>query len=185
MRHVFNRRSCTLHSIIARAFRLAVGVAAVVLLVQTPPARAGDEQLIKAGAANRPLLLREHAAWNMDCHGVPYPALRIDRPPRHGTVCARVADITIRYMYAGTESQCIGHVVQGLRLIYVPLPGFAGDDHFQYSVRYPSSARRRVSVIVSVGARVGAATLPADTVGAAPETAQESGPVPPCAAPVS
>ena len=119
----------------------------------------------------------------MDCRAVPYPALRLERPPLHGAVCARVATITIRSMYTGTEAQCIGRVVQGLRLIYFPRPGFTGSDSLQYSVQYPSVSRR-VAVSVSVGAGEGV-RLPADTVGAGPDTAQSPGPVPPCAGPVS
>ncbi len=153
-----------------------------VLAVQAPTAWAGEEHLVKAGATNRPLLIREHAAWNRDCKAIPYPVVRLDRPPRHGAVCARVTDITIRTMYTGTEVQCIGRVVQGVRLIYFPQPGFAGSDRLRYSVQYPS-VRRSVAVRVTVGAE--AVALPADTVGAVPETGQAPGPVPPCAMPVS
>ncbi len=98
--------------------------------------------------------------------------------------CARVAGITVHSMYTGTGAQCIGRVVQGLRLFYFPQPGFSGSDRWQYSVQYPS-VRRSVSVTVSVGARAGAAMLPADVVGARAERVQAPGPVPPCAAPVS
>lgn len=185
MRRFFNfsRRRCRRHDIANTAWRVAM-VAAVAALAVTPstPARAGGEKVVKVGAANHPLLIREHAAWNTDCRAVPYPALRLERPPQHGAVCARVAAITVRSMYTGTEVQCIGHVVQGLRLIYFPQPGFTGSDRLQYSVQYPS-VRRRVSVTVSVGA--GEGVLPADTVGAGLETGQAAGPVPPCASPVS
>ena len=181
MRRIFDRRGCKHYLILSGALcaaALAAFLAAFVL-----PARADEEQLVKAGAANRPLLIREHAAWNMDCRAVPYPTVRLERPPRHGAVCARTADITIRTMYAGTEAQCIGRVVQGLRLIYFPRPGFTGRDRLQYSVQYPS-VRRSVSVSVSVGAGQGV-MLPAGTVGAAAEAGQMPGPVPPCEAPVS
>jgi hypothetical protein len=159
-----------------------VAMFAAVDLTQPPPAHAGAEQVVKAGVANRPLLIREHAAWNGDCKAVPYPAVHLDRPPRHGAVCARVTAVTIRTMYTGTESQCIGRVVQGLRLIYFPRPGFAGRDRLRYSVQYPS-VRRSVAVRVTVGAE--AMALPAGAAGAAPGTGQAPGPVPPCAMPVS
>lgn len=186
MRRFFTRRDCKRLHITRNALRLAAVSAAIMVtfLVPPSPVRAGEEQLVKAGAVNRPLLIREHAAWNMDCRAVPYPALRLDRPPRHGAVCARVADITVRAMYTGTEAQCIGRVVQGLRLVYFPQPGFTGTDRLQYSVRYPS-ARRSVSVSVTVGAGAGAETPLLDTVGAAPERGQAPGPVPQCVMPVS
>ena len=181
MRRIFNRRGCKLYLNLSGA--LCAAALAAFLAAFVSPARAGEEQLAKAGAANHPLLIREHAAWNMDCQAVPYPAVRLEQPPRYGTVCARAADITIRTMYAGTEAQCIGRTVQGLRLIYVPRPGFTGSDRLQYSVQYPS-ARRSVSVTVNVGAGRGM-MLPTGTVGAGPEAGQAPGPVPPCEAPVS
>jgi hypothetical protein len=185
MRRFFIRRCGNRCDIGGNALHIAaLAVIAAIAFLAWPPVNAGAEQLVKAGAANRPLLIREHAAWNMDCRAIPYPALRLDQPPRHGAVCARVADITVHSMYAGTEAQCIGRVVQGLRLIYVPQPGFTGHDRLQYSVKYPS-AHRSVSVTVTVSARAGAELLPLDTVGAAPDTAQMPGPVPPCAAPLS
>lgn len=164
---------------------LGFAVLAAMVALQAPSARAGDEQLAKAGAANRPLLIREHAAWNRDCKAVPYPVVRLERPPQHGAVCARVGNVTIKYMYAGTEAQCVGHVVQGLQLIYFPRAGFTGHDRLRYSVQYPS-VRRSVSVTVSVGA----GALSADTVGAVPDLGpassdQAPGPVPPCAASMS
>jgi hypothetical protein len=183
MRRIFIRRTCRHH----QSFGITLSIMALAVIapyLMPPPAQAGEEQLVKAGAVDRPLLVREHAAWNMDCRAVPYPMLRLERPPRHGAVCARVTDVAIRTMYTGTELQCIGRVVQGLRLIYFPQPGFTGNDRLQYSVQYPS-IRRRVSVTVSVGARTGAAMLPLDTVGAVPDTGQPPGPVPFCAASVS
>ena len=177
MRRFSNLRHCR-RQVIRRTLSIAAVAAALPLV--TPAARAGDEQLAKAGAANRPLLIREHAAWNMDCRAVPYPVLRLDQPPRHGAVCARVTDVTIKHMYAGTEAQCIGHIVQGLRLIYFPNPGYTGSDRLRYSVQY-RSGQRSVSASVSAGEGV----LQADTVGAGPDTAQVPGPVPPCATPVS
>jgi hypothetical protein len=185
MRRFFIRRRGTRHDTVGHVSPIAaLAAAALMAFLAWPPTHAGAEQLVKAGAANRPLLIREHAAWNMDCRAIPYPALHLDQPPQHGAVCARVADIMVRSMYAGTEAQCIGRVVQGLRLIYVPQPGFTGRDRLQYSVQYPS-AHRSVSVTVSVGARAGTQLLPLDTVGTAPDMGQMPGPVPPCAAPLS
>lgn len=180
----FNRRRCSRECLIRSAMRVTFLVAVVVAagLAAAPSARAGGEQVVKAGAVNHPLLIREHAAWNGNCKAVPYPAVRLERPPRHGAVCARVTNVTIRSMYTGTESQCIGRVVQGLRLVYFPRPGFAGSDRLRYSVQYPS-VRRSVTVQVMVGAEEVA--LPGNIVGDMPDLGQAAGPVPPCAMPVS
>ena len=156
MRRIFNGRRCKHHHIVSGATLIAMAAFTLPLL-----ARARGEQLVKAGAANHPLIIRKHAAWDMDCRAVPYPVLHLDQAPRHGAVCARVAEIAVQSMYAGTEAQCICHVVQGLRLIYFPQPGFTGDDHLRYSVQY-LSVRRSVAVTVSVGARAGNEALQAE-----------------------
>jgi hypothetical protein len=159
----------------------AIGVAAVaVARASDAPARA--EQFAAAGQADRAILVREHAGWNADCDAIAHPALYLDEPPRHGRVCARTGDITIRSLYVGTESQCIGRQVHGVRLVYRPDAGFVGDDGMRYAVQYPS-VRRAVSVTVTVSA--GAAAAP-DAVRSAisaptPQTRQTSGPVPACA----
>ena len=155
--------------------------AAACALSLASQARADDERLTKAGQAGQPIVLREHAGWDADCAAVPYPALHLDAPPRHGAVCARIEDIKVRYMVAGTESQCVGRIVRGLRLFYYPQAGFVGSDSLQYSVQYPS-ARRTVAVSVSVGAEGagGRGALPANVVAAPGEPRQAPGLVPAC-----
>jgi hypothetical protein len=145
--------------------------------------QAGEERLAKAGQAGRPILIREHAAWDADCAAVPYPALRLDVPPRHGAVCARIENIKVHSLYAGTEAQCVGHVVRGLRLFYFPQAGYAGADGLRYSVQYPSVHR---SVSVSVAGPPGAADASATGItGALPPLRQAPGPVPECLGQVS
>jgi hypothetical protein len=141
----------------------------------------GSERLSRAGSANRPVVIREHAGWDRDCAAIAPPALTLDAPPRHGFVCTRAEDITIRSMVIGTEGQCIGHLVRGVRLIYRPDAGFSGDDGLRYAALYPS-LRRTVSVNVTVGGQgphAGiAGSLPTHLT--APSH-QPAGPVPPCA----
>jgi hypothetical protein len=166
-----------------RAAPFAVFAAAILtcLSVIACEARAQEEQLSTIGEVDHQIVIREHAGWNMDCDAIPHPALYLDEPPQHGRVCARIENIKIRSMYAGTESQCIGRVVRGVQLIYRPDPGYAGGDGLRYAARYPA-VLRTVSVSVAVTAySSGRPTVAPSNVTAPPSRPlQSSGPVPTC-----
>lgn len=175
----------------ARGFhRLSLGMVAVLTVAGAAAlaasAQAGDrsaEQVTRTGAANRPVVIREHAGWDRDCAAIAPPALTLDTPPRHGFVCARAEDITIKSMVVGTEAHCIGRLVRGVRLIYRPDAGFSGADDLRYAALYPS-LRRSVAVNVTVGGQATpaavAGSVPAAMTSAA-SSHQAAGPVPPCA----
>jgi hypothetical protein len=159
----------------------AVGGAGLVAQAQT-----SAERIAKTGKAEQPILIREHAAWDEDCAAVPYPAVRLDEPPRHGALCARIENVTVRYMYAGSVPHCVGHVVRGVRLYYFPRAGFAGSDGLQYSVRYPSADRTvAVTVTVAPGQASTADTKITDIASPLREPRQQPGPVPACSEQVS
>lgn len=143
--------------------------------------QAREENLSRSGQADRPVLIREHAGWNEECKAIAHPPLFLLRPPHHGQVCARADEIKITSMYVGTESQCVGHFVDGVRLIYRPDPSFIGDDSIQYAARYPS-VLRTVSVKVTVTPYPARKSGAAPSVNFAPVTAmrQPPGPVPEC-----
>ena len=136
----------------------------------------------------RPIIKSSFAntlGWDHNCEAVAHPSVHLDEPPAHGNVCAEIEDIKIRSMYYGTQSQCIGRQVRGVRLIYRPYPGYAGTDGIRYSVQYPSD-RRSVSVTVTVIARTAGGYDAADVVrcrsSTAPDAQHVPGPVPGCAA---
>lgn len=159
-----------------------------VLLLLAAAAHAGDsgpeaagERLSRSGPANQPLIIREHAGWDSDCGAIAPPALTLDTPPRHGFVCARSEDIRIEALYLGTEGQCIGRRVRGLRLIYRPDLGFSGDDRWRYAALYPS-LRRSVAVDVTVTGVARAPSVAGSVTASVTAVAhQPAGPVPPCA----
>jgi len=144
-------------------------------------AQTAEEEIARTAHADRSVVIREHAGWNMECEAIAHPALYLNEPPRHGNVCARIQDIKIRSMFVGTQSQCIGRVVRGIQLIYRPDAGFVGDDRLRYAAQYPS-VLRPVTVSVTV------TPLPPATPSAAPlrfgvppvPARQAPGQVPPC-----
>lgn len=83
----------------------AVALCAVVV-------QAADE-VARRGWAGEDIVLREHAGWDRNCNAVTPPALHLDTPPQHGTVCARAADIRIESLSYGTQAHCIGRLVHG------------------------------------------------------------------------
>lgn len=143
--------------------------------------RTQEEQLSKTGQTDHPIVIREHAGWNRDCEAIAHPALYLSEPPRHGNVCARVENIQIHSMFVGTESQCIGHQVRGVQVIYRPDAGYTGNDDLRYAAQYPS-ALRTVSVTVAVKASpVRAPSAASSNVTAPlPQARQSSGPIPAC-----
>lgn len=162
--------------------RLAGALLGAAVCVAAGAARAIDaaeEQLAKSGQADRTVIIREHAGWDRNCDAVAHPALYLDEPPRHGSVCARLAEIRIQTLAAGTQGQCIGRVVRGVRLVYRPDAGFAGGDGLRYAVQYPSQ-RKSVAVSIAVTPEPPSATNAQASVGA-PPSHQPAGPVPACA----
>lgn len=141
-----------------------------------------EEQLSISVQVDHPITIREHAGWNRDCEAVAHPALYLSEPPSHGNVCSRIERIKISSMYVGTESQCVGHLVRGVRLIYRPDETYSGNDSLRYAAQYPS-------VVRTIRVRIAVAAHAADTVGAptsivgAPmaQARQTPGPVPACA----
>jgi hypothetical protein len=140
--------------------------------------QAAEEQLAKSGQADHAVIIREHAGWDRDCAAIAHPALYIDEPPRHGSVCVRAAEIRIQTLAAGTQGQCIGRLVRGVRLVYRPDAGFAGGDGLRYAVQYPS-LRKTVAVSIAVTPQAPSAANAQASMGAAAH--QPAGPVPDCA----
>lgn len=144
-------------------------------------APAQEEQLSQSGKVDHQIVIREHAGWNQDCDAIAHPTLYLDEPPRHGRVCARTENIKIHSMFIGTESQCIGHVVRGVQLIYRPDVGYAGHDSLRYVAQYPS-VLRAVSVFVTMTAypQGGPGAAPSGITAPMLQTQQSPGPVPVC-----
>lgn len=141
---------------------------------------AQDERMVVAGQSDNAIVLREHAGWNRRCEAIAHPALYLAEPPSHGHVCARIEDIKISSMYLGTESQCVGHRILGVRLIYRPDPAYAGDDSLRYAAQYPG-ALRAFKVRIAVTAP---GSVHSGIVAPVSQERQSPGPVPACADPV-
>ncbi|MDO8874876.1 MAG: hypothetical protein Q7V40_02070 [Pseudolabrys sp.] len=145
-------------------------------------ARAQEEQLTIAGRSGNAIIIREHAGWNRRCEAIAHPALYLAEPPSHGNVCARIENIKISSMYVGTESQCVGHLVLGVRLVYRPDVAYAGGDSLRYAAQYPG-ALRTVQVQIDVTPHA-AGAVPPSIVAPVSQARQAPGTVPACAEPI-
>jgi hypothetical protein len=163
-------------------FALLAACTVVFLAALITDARAQEEQLSKAGQAGQPLLIREHAGWNRNCEAIAHPALYLSEPPRHGKVCARMETIKVTSMFVGTESQCIGRLVRGVRVVYRSYRAYAGDDSLRYVAQYPSVLRAvQVQVTVTASAASPSSAIPSTIVAPMEQVRQAPGPVPDCA----
>lgn len=152
--------------------RIGLSPAVMVLAVLLP---AGH---LESAEVARTVVVREHAGWDRNCNAIPHPALYLVTPPSHGKVCAMPQEISIKSIYEGTESQCIGRKVSGVRLIYQPDASYSGEDALVYGVQYPSHLRATsVKVNTSVTAPASVSISDADP-GA--QLRQTPGPMPSC-----
>lgn len=165
----------------ALLWTMFIAVAFDGVIIASLPACAHDDVLMRAGPAGHLILIREHAGWNGACETLAPPAVQLIRPPLHGEVCARAETVKIASMFVGTESQCIGHLVRGVQLIYRAEWGYVGDDSLQYAAQYPS-VLRTISVKVTVtGAPAGTSgSAPSNAATSPTKVAQSPGPIPSC-----
>lgn len=146
-----------------------------------PDAWAEEDQISKAGQVARSIIIREHAGWNEDCDGVEPPPVYLLSRPQHGKVCARNEQIKIASMYAGTQGQCIGRLVRGIRLIYQPESDFAGEDSLLYAVQYPAVLRTiAVKVLVAGYETRTSHVSPSDAAVSSKQTPRSMEPIPAC-----
>jgi len=161
----------------SRCAALRMALCAVSILLAGFAADAA-EQFVRSGASGDAIVLHDHAGWDRTCAALAPPSVHLDAPPLHGVVCLRADDIRVEYVSYGTQTQCIGRLVRGVRLIYRPHAGYTGADGLRYSVQYPK-ARREVAVNISVLPPAPATSGAAPTSFGAPAP-QAPGTIPPC-----
>jgi hypothetical protein len=152
---------------------LCVPTAAQVLLARTTKAAHG-------------VFIEGYARTDNECESIEPPTVYVDKPPRHGIVCFRKADLRLRTTVENNLMHCLGRSAHGIHVIYMPRQGYAGPDTVRYTVHFPKT-QHAVDVILTV--------LPDDQQpsNAAPsaggpvigDVSQTPGPLPVCAALVS
>src|SRR5664279_5667137 len=133
--------------IVASAIR-AIAVAAAPALVGVSFApRAAEPPLIvkKSTAAGREVLIRGFAEFDGGCNLKHVQTIAVAAPPGHGSVESRPGTVTIGPNWVG-GGHCEGTTLQGVRVYYVPAPGFSGTDRFSIDVGYALGRTVRADV---------------------------------------
>ena len=111
---------------------------------------AGDEEhLDKRTRAGREVQIRGFAEFDGECRLKHVQAITVVDAPSSGRVETRPGDVTIGGNWVGNKD-CSGTVLKGVRVWYLPNPGFTGRDHFTFDVTYLSQRTVRATVDVTV-----------------------------------
>jgi hypothetical protein len=169
-----------------RIVSLLFVAAAFVTLTDCSPAVAQDQHLTKTAKAAHDVIIMGYARSDQSCRGIEPPTLTLDKPPDHGTVCFRVADMKLSEAIVGNLTQCLGLKIRGVSVVYLPRWGYTGPDDLRYTVVFPE-ARHSVYVDLTVlpEKRSSAYSVPADISAPSAESPQPSGAIPACTALVS
>jgi hypothetical protein len=167
-------------------FGFVWALVAIGFLSNCSPAAAQDGHLTKTTEWAKAAVILGYGRANQNCEGVEPPALYLDKPPDHGTVCFRKSNIRLREVIVGGLPQCVGRKVRGVSVVYLSRWGYAGSDNLAYTVVFPQ-ARHSVHVDLTVLSNRPNApgTVPADISSPAAESPQSPGPMPECTALVS
>jgi hypothetical protein len=164
-----------------------LGLAFVLMIVPDhSQALAQNQRLAKATKADHEVVILGYGRSDQNCESVDPPALYLDKPPDHGTICFRVNDIKINEAIVGNLKHCVGRNIRGVAVVYLPRWKYIGPDHVRYTVVFPQ-ARHSVYVDLTVlPDRSGSpSAAPADISTPAAESSQSPGPIPACTALVS
>lgn len=113
----------------------------------------------------------------------PPPALLLDKPPEHGTVCFRRDVVKMQNVVVGEGLQhCIGRQIRGLKVVYRSKAGYSGPDEVRYTVVFPKAKQ---TVLVDVTVQPGEFRSNDNPVAPPDDPLQSAGPMPECAALVS
>ena len=99
----------------------------------------------KSVVAGHPLKLSFFNSIYSDCRSRGESTLKIIHAPQHGHV-----NVKTIMDFPSSTSPCYGRLVPGTALYYKSRHGFAGKDHLQVEVVFPSGNSRRESYLVNV-----------------------------------
>jgi hypothetical protein len=175
---------------VRKRFAVSMGAVCLVCLYVTVPAFAQSDtvprKVSKSGKADQELPLNGFVRVDDDCAGIGPPRINLDRPPAHGVVCLRPAEVVLKVLVKGTPARCLGRKALGVRVFYRPHDGYTGKDEARFTAQFPKSQMTLdVDVTIVPNGRPAVKTAPADAGAPAEQSPQTPGPPPVCAALVS
>lgn len=113
------------------------------------------------------------------------PALHLDDPPQHGSVCYRIEELDKRAAKWSSGPPglkgCPNQYVIGVRIFYTSRAGHVGHDR----LRYRAAVRPIQIRVVNIRIHSPVGDSPLDAASSKFEVPQSRGPIPPCSTPVS
>jgi hypothetical protein len=160
-------------------------IAAAVVLVAVAEAQAEITRpavhLKRTAKSGHETLIDGHIRWDNNCEPLRPIILHLDHPPSHGIVCAKVEQTTIKTVYKGTATHCIGRTIPGVRIVYLSKPDYVGPDEFKYTYER-LGLKRTISINVVRADKSSRGAIPGDL---AANEKQEPGAIPACSGLVS
>ncbi len=162
----------------------AAWLACFCLPPQAPAQNAVSQRIVsKTGKADHEIPLSGHVSIDASCTGIGVPTIDLDEPPAHGIVCSRPGDVLLSYLVNRTPARCVGETALGVRVVYLPLHGYAGKDKARYTARFPyGQVKVDADVTIVPDDRPSIGAVPTDISAPAGDTPQLPGPIPACAA---
>jgi hypothetical protein len=142
-------------------------------------------KLWKTTSAGRALNLQGYARADRSCTGLDPPGITIEVPPEHGVVCLRRDKMKLDSVIENDLKHCLGHVISGFFVTYLPRRAYVGSDQVIYSVRFPTKEHMVQFDLQVLPYQPGAIAEPKDISDPIDEKAQMPGPIPACTVPVS
>ena len=172
---------------VRKRFAVSMGAVCLVCLYVTVPAFAQSDtvprKVSKSGKADQELPLNGFVRVDDDCAGIGPPRINLDRPPAHGVVCLRPAEVVLKVLVKGTPARCLGRKALGAVSFIVRMMGIRVKTRLVSPLNFlKSQMTLDVDVTIVPNGRPAIKTAPADAGAPAEQTPQVPGPLPVCAA---
>lgn len=96
----------------------------------------------KVTVAGKSLRVDYHYSINPDCSSIGQATIRILEAPKHGKVEIRETTDFPTFKESNSRFHCNTRRVPVTQIIYVPTPGYSGQDNFKADIVYASGSAR-------------------------------------------
>ncbi|SCY28016.1 hypothetical protein [Microvirga guangxiensis] len=97
---------------------------------------------LKVTTAGKPLTVDSYYSINPDCSSVGKTVVRLVEAPKNGRLETKEATDFPSFRESNSRHHCNRQRVPVVQAIYIPSPGYLGQDSFKMDVIYPSGTAR-------------------------------------------
>ncbi len=106
-------------------------------------------RLDRQTTAGKEVLIRGFAEFDANCKLVKAQSITVATKPANGNVETRPGEVVVGPNWVGAVN-CEGTRLNGVKVFYVPRPGFTGTDAFAFDVAYAKGRVVRAEISVKV-----------------------------------